>query len=365
MANLKETILQSLKNMKLLEPTLNVLSMSQENLLKNHSNPVFNKIDREKILKGYNDLDDIGKLLYRYDTLQKHNLNNEAKEEKQNIEAIVLKTGISYNKYIWHSENGENTCKVCASLDGKEFDFYDEVPNRPHPNCKCYVEIIDYSNQNSAQETNENEELCDCWDKIDNLVAEIDSCQEEIEPLISELDNIYEETYNLLNEIKNIKQQVENSQSELANIDPCGDYCVAYITGMAVNITNDEKLENIAEKIFSLTNESRQVYQIFLEQKHEMEEARDGMDKYYHAKANCTAAELGFMQELWAKVLSIAKEVKDYYYKVFKNHMDFKEVAKDCWQDLKADWYGIQKAKEHGYCSDKVKDVYKDVFNKY
>ena len=26
---------------------------------------------------------------------------------------------------------------------------------------------------------------------------------------------------------------------------------------------------------------------------------------------------------------------------------------------------GIQKAKEHGYCSDKVKDVYKDVFNKY
>jgi len=45
--------------------------------------------------------------------------------------------------------------------------------------------------------------------------------------------------------------------------------------------------------------------------------------------------------------------------------MDYKEVAKDCWQDLKADWYGIQKAKEHGYCSDKVKDVYKDVFNKY
>lgn len=43
--------------------------------------------------------------------------------------------------------------------------------------------------------------------------------------------------------------------------------------------------------------------------------------------------------------------------------MDYKTVAKDCLQDLQADFYGIKKAKEHGCCSDKVKDVYKDVFN--
>lgn len=364
MANLKEKILKSLKNTKQIEPTLNTLSKSQENLLKNYSNPVFNKKDRGKLLRSYSDLQDVSKSLYRYNTLQEHNYLSDAEEEKWNIENKVLKGGVSYSKYVWHSENGEHTCDVCADLDGQEFDYYDEVPERPHPNCRCYVEIVGYEDENSSPDANK-EESCDCWDKINDLVAEIVSWQEEIDPLISELDNIDEGTYNLLNEIKNFKQQVKKSQSELADIEPCGDYCVAYITGMAVNITNDEKLESTAEKIFSLTNESRQVYQIFLEHKHEMEEARDSMDKYYHAKANCTAAELGFMQELWAKILSIAKEIKDYYYKVFKNHMDFKEVAKDCWQDLKADWYGIQKAKEHGYCSDKVKDVYKDVFNKY
>lgn len=85
-------------------------------------------------------------------------------------------------------------------------------------------------------------------------------------------------------------------------------------------------------------------------------------DKYYHAKANCESAELGIIQTLWAVLYSLLKEAKDLYYKVFKYHINFVEVAKDCWQDLKADWYGIQKAKEHGYCSDKVKDVYKDVF---
>ena len=63
-------------------------------------------------------------------------------------------------------------------------------------------------------------------------------------------------------------------------------------------------------------------------------------------------------------MFSVGKEVKDLIYKVFKYHMNFREVAQDCLQDLKADLYGILKAKEHGYCSEKVKNVYKDVFNK-
>lgn len=362
MANLKEKILQSLKNNKELGPTLNTLSKSQENLLKNYSNPVINNKDKGKLLKSYTDLQDIGKSVYRYNTLQEHNYSKDAQDEKANIETKVLKGGVSYNKYIWHSENGEHTCDVCADLDGQEFDYYDEVPERPHPNCKCYVEIVEYEDENSAPEPSENEEHCDCWEKIDDLVAETNSWQEEIEPKMSELTSIVKEDYDLLYEIKNLKQQVENSQSELTNIEVCGDNCVAYITGMAINITDDKNLENMMENISGLTNESRQVYQIFLEHKHEMEEARDGMDKYYHAKANCTSAELGYIQALWAGLYSILKELKDYVYKVFKYHMDYKEVAKDCWQDLKADWYGIQKAKEHGYCSDKVKDVYKDVF---
>ena len=49
---------------------------------------------------------------------------------------FTLKGHISYavkRKYKWITEFGENTCKKCASLDGKEFDE-DNVPPRPHPN---------------------------------------------------------------------------------------------------------------------------------------------------------------------------------------------------------------------------------------
>ena len=141
MANLKNKILQALRTEKNMEETFNSLFTSQENLLKNHSNPVFSNKDKNKIFKQYTNLQNLGKSLYRYNALKENNFDTEG--EKTDIENTVLKGGISYYKYVWHSENGEHTCDVCKSLDGKVFDFYDELPERPHPNCKCTVEILD------------------------------------------------------------------------------------------------------------------------------------------------------------------------------------------------------------------------------
>ncbi|MBD5401774.1 peptidoglycan DD-metalloendopeptidase family protein [bacterium] len=156
MAKLKEKILQALRNDSKLEVTLDEVSQSQENLLKNHSNPVFSNKDKNKILKGYTDLQDIGKSLYRYNSLQEHNYINDAQEEKEDIKNKVLKTGITYNKYIWHSENSEHTCDKCKELDGQVFDFYDEVPERPHPNCRCTVEIVEDLNNKTEDNDNTN-----------------------------------------------------------------------------------------------------------------------------------------------------------------------------------------------------------------
>ncbi len=153
MAKLKEKIQQAFKSDVELETTLDDISKSQENLLKNHSNPVFNQKDKNKILKKFSDLQSIGKSLHRYKKLNENNYDQDAQEEKENIETILLKGGISYNKYIWHSENSENTCDVCKSLDGKEFDFYEEVPERPHPNCRCTVEIVEESSSNDDSGT--------------------------------------------------------------------------------------------------------------------------------------------------------------------------------------------------------------------
>ena len=81
--------------------------------------------------------------LYRYGTLKDNNYLADAKEEKEDIENIILKGGLSYYHYVWHSENGENTCDECRELDGQVFEMEEEVPERPHPNCRCTVEIVE------------------------------------------------------------------------------------------------------------------------------------------------------------------------------------------------------------------------------
>lgn len=51
------------------------------------------------------------------------------------------KTFDKNKKYIWISETGENTCEECKNLNRKIFTG-DNIPLRPHPNCKC--EVVEY-----------------------------------------------------------------------------------------------------------------------------------------------------------------------------------------------------------------------------
>ncbi|MBE7713367.1 MAG: hypothetical protein E7Z87_06455 [Cyanobacteria bacterium SIG26] len=142
MANLKEQIFTALKSEQKLTELTKDIERAKENLLKNHSNPVFNISDKNKILKAYMELDDINRDIGRFDRLRQYKYTTEALQERKSIEDI-LKGGMYNYNYIWKSENSSNTCEVCRALNGREFDFYDEVPQRPHPNCRCKVKIVE------------------------------------------------------------------------------------------------------------------------------------------------------------------------------------------------------------------------------
>ena len=158
MANLKEKILQALQNGEKVEHTLDYLTRSQENLLKNYSNPVFNQKDRGKLLKSYTNLQDVWKSLYRYGALMDNNYFADAQEEKDEIEDTVLKGGVVYYHYVWHSENGENTCDECKKLDGQVFEMDEEIPERPHPNCRCTVEIVEDEIETDGEESQDDKD---------------------------------------------------------------------------------------------------------------------------------------------------------------------------------------------------------------
>ena len=332
MANLKEKILKSLKNTKQIEPTLNTLSKSQENLLKNYSNPVFNKRDKNKILKSYSNLQDVGKSLYRYNTLQEHNYLNDAEDEKGNIENKVLKGGISYNKYVWHSENGEHTCDVCAELDGQEFDFYDEVPERPHPNCKCYVEIVEYEDENSAPKPSENEEPCDCIVRLLYWQEECNNASLEIESLIEEAENT--------------KLLLEEFIEYLLNYS--NDNIIEYINEL-YNL-----IQNVATEVYGMISQVIQTIQIFYKNWNELITVSKEVGhyvnysaEYYHTKANCEAAQLGDVGEKVATILGYAREGGDIIKDVLVKPQTLEQAFKNSIHDLEVNEEGRRLGKEN------------------
>ena len=141
--NLKNKILNAIRNLKSVDTVLGDIEKYQSNLMKNINSPLLDNAEKNKLLKVYMGLQDVGKSLYRYNVLKKNNHLAAAEEEKEEIEHKVLEGYICNVKYVWKSEQGENTCEECASMDGEEFYSDEDIPPKPHPNCKCEVEVYE------------------------------------------------------------------------------------------------------------------------------------------------------------------------------------------------------------------------------
>lgn len=364
MAKLKEKILQALRNNEQLELTLDKVSQSQENLLRNHSNPVFSNKDKNKILKGYTDLQDIAKSLYRYNTLQEHNYINDAQEEKKDIENKVLKTGISYYKYVWHAENSENTCAKCKELAGQIFDFYDEVPERPHPNCKCTVKVVENNEENSSQETNRNDEQCNIIDKIESMINEIEGNIKETENLLSEVETEVQDLENDVLRVQNLIQNANNTLESLSkeygkhlpncenNVD--NDYAYMYAKKAEWQTLLHDVL-GLLNPIGAFLNTLRIFISNYVELLYHAYHLREfEMDKYYHSKANCEATqEMGIIGEKSAIFLSDQKEKFDQWNNVYaKSHkVTIEEAIADSERDQVANRLGRERGRNYPYCN--------------
>ena len=308
-------------------------------------------------------MQDVGKSLYRYNTLQEHNYLNDAEEEKGNIESKVLKGGVSYNKYVWHSENGEHTCDVCSELDGQEFDYYDEVPERPHPNCKCYVEIVEYEDENSAPEPSENEEPCDILEQIDELINEIESAKDEVNLHIEDLQTDIEDYENDLERVNKLIQENDLAIEILSedygkHIPNCENNIDAeYKYANYQKITLEKILEDVKKSLEMLmagagtfvifvSNYVALLVRAYILKQYEM-------DKYYHSKANCEAVQaFGELGEEAAILLSDTKEKFDQWNNVYaKSHkVTIEEAIADSERDQVANRLGRERGRKYPNC---------------
>ena len=140
-----------------------ILTDTKNKLLKIYNSDIVRPKDKNLILEKYSAFDELGKSAYKYFKLKDNDLYDDAQKEFDNVSNLVLKGGVSNTVFIWHSEFGEHTCEDCVSLDGTQYTLEDDIPDSPHPNCKCYIEIVEFDGEGdgNSENTTENKETGD------------------------------------------------------------------------------------------------------------------------------------------------------------------------------------------------------------
>lgn len=54
---------------------------------------------------------------------------------------VDAKSAEGAERFVWRTADDERVCGRCSPLDGKVF-AKDEIPVKPHPNCRCWVEAL-------------------------------------------------------------------------------------------------------------------------------------------------------------------------------------------------------------------------------
>lgn len=294
----------SLKDNEKLESTLKDLSDIENLMSKNYINPILTGRAEKQLYKQLQYITRLSDLLKKYETLHKSDIKKETKLQTDEIsDTVILKGGISKNRYIWRTE--PNACEECQSLDGRIFEFIDDIPEIPHPNCKCHVDVL---------EEEEDDELCDCgylFDMIDEMIGEGEDLSAEIESDIADIEEM--------------KIHPFSNKSEM-------------LQGMWNDYISLEQPYNTLMQTLS----------IFLVNYQQMKDADTrGADKYFHAKANCEAAQLGIVGSVIAQALSDLRELTDNFRNIHEKKMSLEESMRDIEEDQKANEEGREQGRLH------------------
>ncbi|MDR1327297.1 MAG: hypothetical protein LBJ74_02690 [Heliobacteriaceae bacterium] len=264
---------------------------------------------------------------------------------------MVLKGGISTVRYIWNSNGG--ACDECQALDGQEFDFPEDIPDHPHPNCQCYIEMI------VDEQGDDDDEPCDCWDKMDELFNELGEIISNFENLASEIETEIEDTESITSEAENAVAKMDETLSELEpevgqHLPDCEFNIDEYYAEMYAQ--RDELvmlIRDIISKIYPLQTLLATIYNL-VSNYIELLGTRGDMDKYYHSVANCQNAQLGILGEQISEAACNLKEGYDSYTYVHTHKVSVEEALRDSIADQEANRLGRERGRQNPTCDCRI-----------
>lgn len=318
----------------------------------------------------YGKLNEIEHSLYRYNQLSNAGLKEEASTENGKLnnlinnfnateEGTVLKGGISNTRYVWVTEDG--ACEECQAMDGTEYDNPDDAPIPLHPNCKCRIEeIVD----EEPNEPDDDDEPCDCVERLDALIEELEGIVGDAESLEGDVQADSEDVEKMASDAENMIAEMDETLDSLSeeygqhlpdcenNIDAIYDEIVA----------EKEKLQNLLTDILSFLDQIKSYLQVvsifvsnYLELLYKAYVVKEtGMDKYYHSVANCQSAQLGEFEEGVATALSDKKELYDQYTYVQTHKVTIEEAIADSERDQIANRLGRERGRNNPTCDCRI-----------
>lgn len=290
----------------------------------------------------YGKLNEIGQSLYRYDQLSKAGLKDEAQAESTKANNLIsnfnssedgepLKGYISNTKYVWHASG--DSCEACQDLDGTEYDSIEDVPEKPHPNCNCYVEAVD--DEEDENGNGGGDEPCDCYEIVSGW---LDDCEE----LCGEYESASGDGDSTLDELQSIANQMVNyANSKIEELQELQDE-INHLKDDALN-----ELQDVVDQTVSTIQIFKSNYDDLINLKKELGYYLDQSAEYYHTKANCEAAQLGDVGAEIAEMLGYLREYTDFIKDFIFKGKTLLESLENNIHDLEVNEAGRKLGKEH------------------
>ncbi len=213
-------------------------------------------------------------------------------------------------EYEWKSEPG--ACDVCQGMSGAVYDSANDIPDRPHPNCKCWIDILEKEMDETITDPIEirREEYKDKKRnelELAKLLGDAKSLEQEIDEYINRIDGQDKEIERLENTIDTSqlepkdKQKISEAKEKIDYAKYRGDKAKQDVTTLKIEISKTGgSIQEISKLEFELQK---------------LRENLDNMGKILMDKSIELAGIFTSMQEsaaLWKLSTSKFKEGLDY-----------------------------------------------------
>ena len=171
----------------------------------------------------------------------------------------TLYGGVEKNEFNYEQKAEPGACEVCQELDGTVYETSDEIPSKPHPNCKCWINLVQKESPTTTDPIEIRREQAKdrkrAQFELEKLLGDVKVLQDEVDAYVNDLEKYtnqideLEEIYNLNNLKAEDKNKIAQTRQKIKINKNEGQKIANEINVLKNEIDRSAKSENGKEKL--------------------------------------------------------------------------------------------------------------------